>query len=204
MPGAPFARPPAASALAVRTDIRCSCGMRGYPSPRLPPDPPTDPPAGQSAARLVPGALPGAGGGCSAVDRADFVHGSSVVRRVTCSTGAQGRVHTGSAPPTAALAAGSLGLSTADEDGLADRWLRDTFPDMDESLTDRLVSTDVSTLNGAELLAHLDAVQQHLRNLQKTQLALLDENPEIVEQRPELRAQLAQLRTLDLDDVSGS
>ena len=74
---------------------------------------------------------------------------------------------------------------------------------MDESVTDRLVSTDVSALNGAEVLAHLDAVEQHLRTLQRAQLALLDENPDVVEQSPELRAQRDHLRSLNLDEVSG-
>jgi hypothetical protein len=75
---------------------------------------------------------------------------------------------------------------------------------MDESVTDRLLSADVSGMNGAELLAHLDAVQHQLRNLQRSQLALLDENPEIVAQRPELVALLDQLRAQNPDGVSGS
>ncbi|WP_328524177.1 hypothetical protein [Kribbella sp. NBC_00359] len=75
---------------------------------------------------------------------------------------------------------------------------------MDESLTDRLTSTDLSSMNGAELLAHLDAVEQHMRNLQRAKLALLEDNPQIVAQRPELRALLEQLRSLNLDDTKGT
>ena len=75
---------------------------------------------------------------------------------------------------------------------------------MDESLTDRLTNTDLSAMNGAELLAHLDAVEQHMRNLQRAKLALLEDNPQIVAQSPELRALLEQLRGLNLDDVKGT
>jgi hypothetical protein len=67
---------------------------------------------------------------------------------------------------------------------------------VDESLTDRLTSTDVSSMNGAELRAHLDAVERHMRNLQSAKLALLEDNPQIVAQSPELRALLEQLRSL--------
>ncbi|WP_132154515.1 hypothetical protein [Kribbella antiqua] len=74
---------------------------------------------------------------------------------------------------------------------------------MDESVTDRLISADVSAMDGAEMRAHLDAVQQHLRSLQQAQLALLDENPEIVAQRPELVALLDQLRAENPGPVSG-
>ena len=59
-------------------------------------------------------------------------------------------------------------------------------------------------MNGAELLAHLDAVEQHMRNLQRAKLALLEDNPQIVAQRPELRALLEQLRSLNLDDTKGT
>lgn len=79
-----------------------------------------------------------------------------------------------------------------------------SFPGVDESLTDRLTSTDLSSMNGAELLAHLDAVEQHMRNLQRAKLALLEDNPQIVAQRPELRALLEQLRSLNLDDTKGT
>jgi hypothetical protein len=74
----------------------------------------------------------------------------------------------------------------------------DSFPGVDESLTDRLTSTDLSSLNGAELLTHRDAVEQHMRNLQRAKLALLEDNPQIVAQSPELRALLEHLRSLDL------
>jgi hypothetical protein len=76
----------------------------------------------------------------------------------------------------------------------------DRFSSMsDHSETDRLVNVDVSGMSGPELLAHLDAVEQHMRTLRRTELALLEGSPEIVAQRPELQAQLAHLRTLDLD-----
>jgi hypothetical protein len=51
-------------------------------------------------------------------------------------------------------------------------------------------------MNGAELRAHLDAVERHMRNLQSAKLALLEDNPQIVAQSPELRALLEQLRSL--------
>jgi|SoiMethySBSTD1v2_1073268.scaffolds.fasta_scaffold4505430_2 hypothetical protein len=70
---------------------------------------------------------------------------------------------------------------------------------MDESVTERLVNTDVSALDGAELCAHLDAVQQQLRSLQESKLALLEDNPLLVDQSPELQALLEQLRA----EVSG-
>jgi hypothetical protein len=71
----------------------------------------------------------------------------------------------------------------------------------DQSETDRLISTDVSGLTGAEMREHLDAVEQHMRRLRRTELALLEGSPEIVAQRPELQAQLAHLRTLNLEDL---
>ncbi|MFG1626969.1 hypothetical protein [Kribbella sp. NPDC049227] len=70
---------------------------------------------------------------------------------------------------------------------------------MDESVTERLVNTDVSALDDAGMLAHLDAVEQQLRNLQKSKLALLEDNPQLVAQSPELQALLEQLRA----EVSG-
>jgi len=75
---------------------------------------------------------------------------------------------------------------------------------MDESLTDRLINSDVSSMSGAEMLAHLDAVEQQMRNLRRAKLALLEDNAQIVAQRPELRALLEQLRGMNLDDVKGA
>ncbi|MEV6267795.1 hypothetical protein AB0L64_11525 [Kribbella sp. NPDC051936] len=72
---------------------------------------------------------------------------------------------------------------------------------MDESVTDRLINVDISGMSGPELLAHLDAVEQHMRRLRRTELALLERSPEIVAQRPELQAQLDHLRSLDLEDL---
>jgi hypothetical protein len=74
---------------------------------------------------------------------------------------------------------------------------------MDESLTDRLINTDVSAMDGAEMLAHLDAVEQQMRNLLSAELALLQENPDLVATRPQLQARLDYLRTLELEEVSG-
>lgn len=79
--------------------------------------------------------------------------------------------------------------------------LSDTFPAMDESRTDRLITTDISALTGPELLAHLDEVEQQIRTIHKTKLALLEDNPHLVAQSPDLQALLKQLRTLNLDDV---
>ncbi|TCC64610.1 hypothetical protein E0H73_09535 [Kribbella pittospori] len=70
---------------------------------------------------------------------------------------------------------------------------------MDESVTERLVNTDVSAMDGAEMLAHLDAVQQQLKALQESKLALLEDNPQLVAASPELQALLEQLRA----EVSG-
>jgi hypothetical protein len=75
---------------------------------------------------------------------------------------------------------------------------------MDESLTDRLINTDLSAMNRSEKLAHLDAVEQHMRDLLRTQLTLLEENPQLVALRPELRARLDRLRGLNFDADSGS
>jgi hypothetical protein len=74
---------------------------------------------------------------------------------------------------------------------------------MDESLTDRLVNTDVSALNGAEMRAHLDAVAKHMKHLQRSELALLEGSPEVVAQNPQLRDRLDYLRSLDLEELSG-
>ncbi|TCC43931.1 hypothetical protein E0H75_37235 [Kribbella capetownensis] len=70
---------------------------------------------------------------------------------------------------------------------------------MDESVTERLVNADVSAMDGAEMLAHVDAVQQQLRSLQESKLALLEDNPQLVAQSPELQVLLEQLRA----EVSG-
>ncbi|HET6987189.1 MAG TPA: hypothetical protein VFI00_11265 [Kribbella sp.] len=74
---------------------------------------------------------------------------------------------------------------------------------MDESLTDRLINTDVSAMTGAEKLAHLDAVEEHMRHLKRSELALLEGRPEVVAQHPHLQDRLDYLRTLDLDELSG-
>ncbi|TDW90710.1 MULTISPECIES: hypothetical protein [Kribbella] len=73
----------------------------------------------------------------------------------------------------------------------------------DESLTDRLVNTDVSALSGLELRAHLEAVDQHMKYLQRSELALLEGSPEVVAQNSQLRDRLDYLRTLDLEELSG-
>ena len=75
----------------------------------------------------------------------------------------------------------------------------DSLLGMDESVTERLVNTDVSAMDGVEMLAHLDAVQQQLRSLQESKLALLEDNPQLVARSPELQVLLEQLRA----EVSG-
>ncbi|MBP2354820.1 hypothetical protein JOF29_005930 [Kribbella aluminosa] len=72
----------------------------------------------------------------------------------------------------------------------------------DQSETDRLTNVDLSGMSGPELVAHLDAVEQHLRRLRRTELALLEASPGIVGQRPELQARLDHLRGLDLEDLT--
>jgi len=74
---------------------------------------------------------------------------------------------------------------------------------MDESLTDRLINADVSAMDGAEMLAHLDAVEQQMRNLLGAELALLQENPDLVATHPQLQARLDHLRALPPEKVSG-
>jgi hypothetical protein len=69
-------------------------------------------------------------------------------------------------------------------------------------VTDQLINVDVSGMSGPELLAHLDAVEQHMRRLRRTELALLEGSPEIVAQRPDLQAQLDHLRSLDLEELT--
>ena len=73
---------------------------------------------------------------------------------------------------------------------------------MDESLTDRLISADLSAMDGAEMLAHLDAVEQQMRNLLSAELALLEENTEFVATQPQLQARLDHLRALPPEKLS--
>ena len=77
----------------------------------------------------------------------------------------------------------------------------DSFPGVDESLTDRLTNIDPSTMSGAEMVAHLDAVEQHKRYLIRTALAMLDENAELVAQYPHLQDMLADLRSQPSDEL---
>lgn len=70
---------------------------------------------------------------------------------------------------------------------------------MDESVTERLINADLSAMDGVEMRAHLDAVEQQLRSVQESKLALLEDNPQLVAQSPELQALLEQLRA----EVSG-
>ena len=75
---------------------------------------------------------------------------------------------------------------------------------MDESETERLISTDVSSLSGDEMLDHLDAVERRMKELLKAELELLEGSAELLADRPELQARLDYLRTVDLDGVSGA
>jgi hypothetical protein len=74
---------------------------------------------------------------------------------------------------------------------------------MSESETERLINTDLSSLSGAEMLAHLDAVERRMKHLMRTELELLEGSPEVVADRPELQARLDYLRTVDLAGASG-
>ncbi|HWD78678.1 MAG TPA: hypothetical protein VG497_07350 [Kribbella sp.] len=74
----------------------------------------------------------------------------------------------------------------------------------DESETDRLLATDVAGLSGPELLAHLDAVEDRVRQLLRTQRDLLEASAGRLADQPELQARLDYLRTVDLDDPSAS
>ncbi len=74
----------------------------------------------------------------------------------------------------------------------------------DESETDRLVNTDISSLTGPEALAHLDAVEHRMRQLLRTQRDLLEANAEALADQPELQARLDHLRTVNLDDPSST
>ena len=72
------------------------------------------------------------------------------------------------------------------------------FRGVDDSETERLVNTDLSNLTGPELRAHLGAVERRMTELKRTELELLERSSELVADRPELRARLEYLRTLDL------
>lgn len=74
---------------------------------------------------------------------------------------------------------------------------------MNESETDRLLNTDVSGLTGAEMVAHLDAVERQMKHLMRTERELLEGSLELVADRPELQTRLDYLRSVDLDEASG-
>ena len=74
---------------------------------------------------------------------------------------------------------------------------------MDESETERLISTDVSSLSGAEMLDHLDSVERRMKELLKAELELLEGSAALLADRPELQARLDHLRSVDLDGVNG-
>ncbi|MFG1814359.1 hypothetical protein ACGFIF_11380 [Kribbella sp. NPDC049174] len=69
---------------------------------------------------------------------------------------------------------------------------------MDESETERLISTDVSNLSGEEMLDHLDSVERRMKDLLKAELDLLEASAELLADRPQLQARLDYLRTVDL------
>jgi hypothetical protein len=75
---------------------------------------------------------------------------------------------------------------------------------MDESETDRLISTDVSSLSGEEMLDHLDSVERRMKELLKAELDLLEASAELLTDRPELQARLDYLRTVNLDGISAT
>lgn len=72
----------------------------------------------------------------------------------------------------------------------------------DASETDRLVNTDVSKLTPTELKAHLAEVEQRMKDLLRTERALLEANAETLANHPTLQARLTDLRTRPLDDPS--
>lgn len=76
-----------------------------------------------------------------------------------------------------------------------------TLSGMDESVTERLINADLSAMDGVEMRAHLDAVEQHMKQLQRAELTLLEDSSELIGQHPQLQDRLAYLRTLDLDEV---
>ncbi|MEU4603670.1 hypothetical protein AB0F43_11875 [Kribbella sp. NPDC023972] len=73
----------------------------------------------------------------------------------------------------------------------------------DNSETDRLINTDVSALTGAEMLAHLDAVERRMKQLLRTERDLLEGSADVLADRPELQARLDYLRTVELDEATG-
>ena len=82
--------------------------------------------------------------------------------------------------------------------------MTDRFTGMnDDSETDRLINTDVSALTGAEMLAHLDAVERRMKELLRTERELLEGSAAVLADQPELQARLDYLRTVDLPEVSG-
>lgn len=76
------------------------------------------------------------------------------------------------------------------------------FTGMDESETTRLINTDVSGLSGAEMAAHLDAVERQMKELMKAELELLEGSSVVLADHPELQARLDHLRALDLGEIS--
>ncbi|MFI7064975.1 hypothetical protein ACIBL3_28555 [Kribbella sp. NPDC050124] len=75
---------------------------------------------------------------------------------------------------------------------------------MDDSETERLISTDVAGLSGEEMLDHLDSVERRMKELLKTELDLLEGSADLLTDRPDLQARLDHLRTVDLNDVTGT
>jgi hypothetical protein len=69
----------------------------------------------------------------------------------------------------------------------------------DASETDRLINTDVSTLTPTELKAHLEEVDHRMKDLLRSERALLEANAEALADHPTLQARLAHLRTTPLD-----
>jgi hypothetical protein len=75
--------------------------------------------------------------------------------------------------------------------------------DIADLLTNPYEFKNLKSLTGPELLAELDAICSRLTLLRKVELRILESIPEVVATRPDLQEELAFLRTLDLEEVSG-
>ena len=73
----------------------------------------------------------------------------------------------------------------------------------DSEITQHLVDADTTAMSPEELQAHLALVDQRLRELDAARIGLLEANPEVVAQHPELQEELDRLRTLDIGAASG-
>ena len=66
----------------------------------------------------------------------------------------------------------------------------------------QLLEADISTMTPAELLARIALLDRWQRQATADLRHLLEANPEVVAQHPELQEELDYLRTLDLEEIS--